>query len=44
MKVSKQQIINNTMPMKYQKEYFRIFKGLILVIHLILAVSAGAAS
>jgi hypothetical protein len=41
----KQQIINNTMPMKYQKEYFRVLKGLnpCNSSNIVFAISAGAA-
>jgi hypothetical protein len=42
----KQQIINNTMPMKYQKEYFRVLKGLnhCNSSNIVFAISAGAAT
>jgi hypothetical protein len=42
----KQQIINNTMPMKYQKEYFRVLKGLnpYNSSNIVFAISAGADS
>jgi hypothetical protein len=40
----KEQIINNTTPMKYQKEYFRVLKGLnpCNSSEIVFAISAGA--
>jgi hypothetical protein len=42
----KQQIINNTMPMKYQKEYFRVLRGLnpCNSSNIVFAISAGEAT
>jgi hypothetical protein len=42
----KQQIISNAMPMKYQKEYFRVLKGLnpCNSSNIVFAISAGVAT